>query len=61
VILAVGGYVLAFGSLFAIPLWLGVTVFYILKSVKEERLLTDKFPEYEEYRKKTWKFIPYIY
>ncbi len=61
VILAVGGYVLAFGSLFAIPLWLGVTVFYIVKAVKEERLLTDKFPEYEEYRKKTWKFIPYVY
>ncbi|MGO9119255.1 MAG: methyltransferase [Desulfomonilaceae bacterium] len=61
VILAVGGYVLAFGSLFAIPLWLGVTVFYVVKSVKEERLLMDKFPEYEEYRKKTWKLIPYIY
>jgi protein-S-isoprenylcysteine O-methyltransferase Ste14 len=61
VILAVGGYVLAFGSLLAIPLWLGVTVFYIVKAVKEERLLTDKFPEYDEYRKKTWKFIPYVY
>ena len=60
-IMAVGGYVLAFGSLLATPLWLGVTIFYVVKSVKEERLLIDKFPEYEEYRKRTWKFIPYVY
>jgi protein-S-isoprenylcysteine O-methyltransferase Ste14/rhodanese-related sulfurtransferase len=60
-IMAVGGYVLAFGSLIAMPLWLGVTIFYLVKTVKEERLLTDKYPEYEEYCKHTWKFIPYIY
>jgi len=60
-IMAVGGYVLAFGSLLAMPLWLGVTIFYLVKSVKEERLLKDKFPEYEEYCRHTWKFIPYIY
>ncbi len=60
-ILAVGGYVLAFGSLVATPLWLGVTVFYIVKAAKEEPLLAAKYPEYEEYRKRTWKFIPYVY
>ena len=60
-IMAVGGYVLAFGSLLAMPLWLGVTFFYVVKSIKEEPLLMDKYPEYEEYRKHTWKFIPYIY
>ncbi len=60
-IMAVGGYVLAFGSLLATPLWLGVTIFYVVKSIKEERLLIDKYPEYEEYCKHTWKFIPYIY
>jgi protein-S-isoprenylcysteine O-methyltransferase Ste14/rhodanese-related sulfurtransferase len=60
-IMAVGGYVLAFGSLLAMPLWLGVIFFYVVKSIKEEPLLMDKYPEYEEYRKHTWKFIPYIY
>jgi len=61
VIMGIGGYVLAFGSLLAAPLWAGVLIFYVVKAVKEERLLMDKFPEYQEYRKHTWKFVPFIY
>ena len=58
VIMAVGGYALFFGSWLSLPLWLGVTIFYVIKAVKEERLLENKFPEYAAYRKRTWRLVP---
>ena len=60
-ILMMGGWVLFFGSLWGVPLWLAFSILYIVKSIKEERILADHFPEYGEYRKRTWKFLPYIY
>jgi len=60
-ILMMGGWVLMFGSLWSVPLWLAFSLLYVVKSVKEERILTDHFPEYGKYRKKTWKFLPFIY
>ncbi|MFH0824007.1 MAG: methyltransferase [Pseudomonadota bacterium] len=60
VILWLGGYVLIWGSLFFIPVWITVTGLYVLKAVKEEPLLYNKFPDYEEYVKRTWRFFPYI-
>lgn len=61
VIMAVGGYALFFGSWLSLPLWLGVTIFYVIKAVKEERLLENKFPEYAAYRKRTWRLVPFLY
>jgi protein-S-isoprenylcysteine O-methyltransferase Ste14/rhodanese-related sulfurtransferase len=61
VIAAVGGYALAFSSLYSIPFWIGCAVFYCLKAVKEEQLLLAKYPEYAEYRYRTWRLIPYIW
>ncbi|MFH1115963.1 MAG: methyltransferase [Pseudomonadota bacterium] len=55
------GYLLFFGSMFSVPLWLTFTLLYLIKSVKEERILADRFPEYDQYRKQTWKFVPYLY
>jgi protein-S-isoprenylcysteine O-methyltransferase Ste14 len=60
-ILMMGGWVLLFGSLWCAPLWLAFSILYLVKSVKEERILAGHYPEYEEYRKRTWKFLPYIY
>jgi len=60
-ILMMGGWVLFFGSLWGVPLWLAFSILYIVKSIKEERILSDHFPEYGEYRKRTWKFLPYVY
>jgi len=57
----IGGWILFFGSLLSVPLWLAFSILYIVKSIKEERMLVDRFPEYEKYRKKTWGFLPYIY
>jgi protein-S-isoprenylcysteine O-methyltransferase Ste14 len=60
-ILMMGGWVLFFGSLWSVPLWLAFSILYFVKSVKEERILNNRFPEYGEYRKRTWAFLPYIY
>lgn len=61
VILGLAGLVLIFGSLLAVPFWLGCTICYLVKGVREERLLADKFPEYRAYSKRTRRNIPYIY
>ncbi len=60
-ILMMGGWVLLFGSLWSVPLWVAFSALYFIKSIKEERILANHFAEYEEYRKRTWKFLPYIY
>jgi protein-S-isoprenylcysteine O-methyltransferase Ste14/rhodanese-related sulfurtransferase len=61
VITSLAGYVIFWGSVYAIPFWLGTTVFYMIKAVKEEPLLMDKYPEYQEYKQTTWRFIPYVW
>jgi protein-S-isoprenylcysteine O-methyltransferase Ste14 len=60
-IMAVGGWVLMWGSLFTIPCWVGVVALYVLKISREEPILAAKFPEYKEYQERTWKLIPFIY
>jgi protein-S-isoprenylcysteine O-methyltransferase Ste14/rhodanese-related sulfurtransferase len=55
------GYILLWGSLLSVPLWLAFTLLYMIKSVKEESILAERFPEYVDYRKRTWKFLPFIY
>ncbi len=61
VIVGLGGYVLMFGSLYCVPLWVAVTALYVVKSIKEEHGLAAKFPDYEDYRKRTWRLVPYVF
>lgn len=61
VIMSVGGYALYFGSLWAFLCWLGCTLFYVIKAVKEEKLLVEHYPEYETYRKRSWRLVPFIF
>lgn len=61
VILMFLGYLLFFGSIISVPLWVAFSVLYILKSVKEERILAERFPDYDDYCRRTWKFVPYVY
>jgi protein-S-isoprenylcysteine O-methyltransferase Ste14 len=61
VIVALGGYVLLLGSRFFVPVWFAVTLLYLIKAVKEERILAEKFPQYESYRRRTWRFLPYVH
>ncbi len=61
VIMAIGGYALCFGSIISLPFWIACTGFYVIKAFKEEPLLIAHYPDYEEYRKRTWMFIPYVF
>jgi len=60
VIIGLAGYVILFGSYYCAPLWLGCTLLYLIKGVKEDRILAEKFPDYLEYKRRTWRFLPYI-
>jgi protein-S-isoprenylcysteine O-methyltransferase Ste14/rhodanese-related sulfurtransferase len=55
------GYILLWGSLWSVPLWLAFAVLYMVKAVKEEAILAERFPQYREYRSRTWKFVPYLW
>jgi protein-S-isoprenylcysteine O-methyltransferase Ste14/rhodanese-related sulfurtransferase len=55
------GYWLFFDSLFSIPLWLAFTVLYVVKSIREERILSDHYSDYDAYVSRTWRFIPYVW
>jgi len=61
VMAALAGWVVFFGSLVSVPFWLGFSALYIMKAAKEEQILIDRFPEYCDYIKSTWRFLPYIY
>lgn len=61
VVMALLGYVVFFGSLFALPFWLACAFLYAVKASREEPLLMKRYEEYGEYRKRTWKFLPYVW
>jgi protein-S-isoprenylcysteine O-methyltransferase Ste14/rhodanese-related sulfurtransferase len=61
VVMALLGYVICFGSLLALPFWLGCAILYAMKAAKEEPLLAQRYPEYAEYRERSWKFLPYVW
>jgi protein-S-isoprenylcysteine O-methyltransferase Ste14 len=62
-----GGIALAFGWALLVQgwftLWYAVLliVFLDIKSRREERWLTGKFPGYREYQRRVRKFVPFIY
>lgn len=60
VIVLFAGYIILFGSLISVPLWLAFSTLYVIKAIKEERIITDRFPEYEEYRERTGRFLPFL-
>jgi len=61
VIFAFLGYTIYWGSTWCFPLWLIMTILYIVKAWKEEGVLKQRYLEYVDYQKRTWKFFPYIY
>jgi protein-S-isoprenylcysteine O-methyltransferase Ste14 len=55
------GYILTSGSLW-VSLLAGYGMFVVISSlVREESYLVEEFPEYEPYRAKTSRLIPFIY
>jgi protein-S-isoprenylcysteine O-methyltransferase Ste14 len=61
VILVALGWALFRASLIAGIVALGLIIFFDRKAALEERWLTEKFPNYPEYRQRTKKLIPFIY
>ncbi len=60
-ILIFAGYWLFFSSLVSAPLWVAFSVLYVIKSIREERILADHYPDYEDYMRRTWRFVPYLW
>ena len=61
VVMSLAGYVIAWGGVFSWIPCLACAAFYVVKGVKEEQLLAAKYPEYDDYRKNTWRFIPFVH
>lgn len=61
VTLASLGWALLWQSAAALAVSLVLCVFLDAKARLEERLLLAKFPEYEAYRGRTWRFVPWVY
>lgn len=61
VMLASLGWAFLWQSAAALAATAVLFVFFDAKARLEERLLLAKFPEYEAYRGRTWRFIPWLY
>jgi len=61
VVMGLFGYAIAWDAMLSLFLVLGCAIFYVVKGVKEERLLREKYPDYDAYTQHTWRFIPYVY
>lgn len=51
------GYAIYLSSLFKVLITLIILILFYYKSVYEERLLSQKFSEYHDYKKRTRRFI----
>lgn len=56
------GFALIFSSLYGVGIMIFAAIFLLFRIEIEERMLITEFgPDYEEYKKKTNKLIPYLY
>ena len=60
-ILVISGYCLTMASTLELPLPLIAVIFFDRKAAAEERWLVQRFPAYEEYRRRTKRFFPFTY
>lgn len=62
-----GGILIAYGWALAVRGWLTLVyatvllVFLGIKATREERWLTERFPDYPQYQQRVRKLIPFIY
>ena len=62
-----GGILLAYGWVLVVHGWLTLVyatvlfVFLDIKSTREERWLTEKFPDYPDYQRRVGKLIPFVH
>ena len=46
---------------YRILLWVGLIITLMVKLRYEERLLMERFPEYDAYRRQTKRLIPFVW
>jgi protein-S-isoprenylcysteine O-methyltransferase Ste14 len=46
---------------YRVILWVGLLMTLLIKLQYEERLLIERFPEYEAYRRKTKRLLPFVW
>lgn len=61
VILLAGGWAVFRASALHLVLALAVAVFFGAKASSEERRLVQRYPEYEDYRRATRRFLPWLF
>jgi protein-S-isoprenylcysteine O-methyltransferase Ste14 len=61
VILVALGWSVARAGLLSLVMTGALVVFFDRKAAREEQWLVDKFPEYQEYRRRVRKLIPWLY
>ncbi len=62
VVILMPGVALVFRSWLVIPVSILTLVFVLLRMGQEERLLAEHFgSEFESYRSRTWRLLPYVY
>jgi protein-S-isoprenylcysteine O-methyltransferase Ste14 len=61
-LMSMAGLALVFRSWLVIPMLIWGLVFVLLRMGQEERLLAEHFgTEFESYRRRTWRLLPYVY
>jgi protein-S-isoprenylcysteine O-methyltransferase Ste14 len=61
VVLLVVGWAVYRGDLLHVALAAVIGAFFVAKAAREERYLLDRFPDYAQYRRRTWRFVPWLY
>ena len=61
VILLTVGWAVHRGDLLHTVLAVGIGLFFAAKASREERYLQERSPDYEGYRRRTWRFVPWVY
>ena len=60
-LMATGSFAAGDRSLYGPLLWAGLAVTLVAKALYEERLLTDHFPQYADYKRRTARFVPFVF
>jgi len=61
ILIICGTLVIQFWSLPRLACWLVLACVFIVKILKEEKLLASRFPEFEEYKNQTNRLIPFLW
>jgi protein-S-isoprenylcysteine O-methyltransferase Ste14 len=59
--LTLAGIVIQYAQPWATLIGIGVVLLQVLRSLYEERVLAEAFPDYAAYQARTWRFVPYLF